>query len=110
MSLIAILITTAVVVFIKPIFDKDGFISRSIAVPNQKEKTFSELSQEKIVQNSDGSHTYNGEYFSVTYPKNWYNWGFGKGVSLDLFFVHSIPGEDEKPIQKDQPFHSIFKH
>lgn len=86
---IAILVS-ALAVFVKPESVKNEVSIDHTTVSVNKEKTFTELSMEKVTQNSDGTYTYNGEYFSTTYPENWYKWFFGTGVSLDVFQVNSF--------------------
>lgn len=34
--------------------------------------------------------SHDSKYFSVSYPSNWYEWSFGRGVDLDYYQINSI--------------------
>lgn len=46
---------------------------------------------DSATQNETTTHT--GKYFTVTYPKRWIAWSFGRGVSLEYFQINSVAEE-----------------
>ncbi len=103
---IAILVST-LAIFVKPKSVKNEVSVDHTTVSVDKGKTYAELSMEKVSQNKDGTSTYNGDYFSTTYPENWYKWFFGRGVSLENFQVNSFSEDKVDDIYAEGSFITI---